>query len=82
VGVEKMIGVGVDNKEAKSNSRPEKFGKGVDALSVTGEPDSERIDDTERRFVRAGVRKGCDGGGALALEGPGQRRGEGGLYLG
>jgi hypothetical protein len=77
VGVEKMIGVGVDSKEAKSESRPERFGKGVDALSVVGEPVSERIDDTERRFVRAGVRIECDGGGALAMEGPDQRRGEG-----
>jgi hypothetical protein len=77
VGVEKMIGVGVDNNEAKSDSRPERLGKGVDALSVAGEPESERIDDTERRFVRAGVRIGCGGGGALALAGPDQRRGEG-----
>ena len=73
-----MIGVGVDSNEAKSESRPERFGKGVDALSVAGEPGSERIDDTERRFVRAGVRIGCDGGGALVREGPDQRRGEGG----
>ena len=59
-----MIGVGVDNNEAKSESPPERVGKGVDALSVAGEPDSERIDDTERRFVRAGVRIGWVGGGA------------------
>ena len=76
-----MIGVGVVSNEAKSESRPEGFGKGVDALSVLGEPGSERIDDTERRFVRAGVRRGWDGGGALALEGPDQIRGEGALCL-
>jgi hypothetical protein len=75
-----MIGVGVDSNEAKSDC-PERFGKGVDALSVTGEPDSERIDDTERRFVRAGVRRGCDGGGALALGGPDQRRDEEALFM-
>lgn len=75
-----MIGVGVVSNEAKSESRPERLGKGVDALSVVGEPDSERIDDTERRFVRAGVRRGCDGGGTL--EWPDQIRGEGALYLG
>jgi hypothetical protein len=80
VGVEKMIGVGVVSNEAKSESRPEGPGKGVD-VSVVGEPDSERMDDTERRFVRAGVRRGCDGGGALALAGPDQIRGEGALCL-
>lgn len=81
VGVEKMIGVGVVSNEAKSESRPEALGKGVDGLSV-GEPVSDRIDDTERRFVRAGVRRGCDGGATLELERADQRRGEGALYLG
>lgn len=61
-GVEKMIGVGVLRSDAKSRSRLEGRGSGVGDLSAVGEAGSERVDETERRLVRAGVRTGWIGG--------------------
>lgn len=37
-------------------------GRGVSGLSEVGEEGSERVEDTERRFVRTGVRAGRAGG--------------------
>jgi len=37
-------------------------GRGVNGLSEVGEEGSERVEDTERRFVRTGVRPGRAGG--------------------
>lgn len=62
MGVENIIGVGVVNKDAKSRSRAEGRGTGVGVLSTVGEAGSDKVDDTERRFVRAGVRIECAGG--------------------
>jgi len=56
VGVENMTGVFAVNKVTKSKSRAEGIGKGVGVLSRVGEPESERMEETERRLVRAGVR--------------------------
>lgn len=67
-GVENMIGVGVLNSETKSRSRPDGSGMGVGVLSAVGEAGSDSMDETERRFVRAGVRTGCIGGAFDELE--------------
>ena len=40
----------------KSTSRPEGIGSGVGVLSPIGEPVLDMMEETERRFVRAGVR--------------------------
>lgn len=57
------MGAGVESKEEKSRSWPDGGGMGVVvALSVVGDPGSDSVDETERRFVRAGVRRGCAGG--------------------
>jgi hypothetical protein len=55
--VENIIGAGVFKSEEKSCG-----GRGVSGLSVVGEEGSERVEETERRFVRAGVRAGRAGG--------------------
>ena len=56
------MGVGVLSREAKSISWLDGKGSGVGVLSAVGEAGSERVDDTDRRLVRAGVRTGCPGG--------------------
>lgn len=61
-GVENIIGVGVVRSDAKSISRLVGRGIGECTFSVVGDAGSERVDDTERRFVRAGVRMGWPGG--------------------
>jgi len=67
-----MIGAGVFSKDAKSCG-----GSGAIGFSVVGEDDSDSVDDTERRFVRTGVRMGS-AGGSLDVEDVGERWREGG----
>ena len=56
-GVEKMIGAGVLNTDEKSCGRT-----GAEDLSKVGVAGSDSVDETDRRFVRAGVRVGRTGG--------------------
>ena len=56
-GVEKIIGAGVLSTDEKSCGRT-----GAEDLSKVGVAGSDSVDDTERRFVRAGVRVGRTGG--------------------
>lgn len=77
-GVVKITGVRAESSVWKSRSREAAIGNGVGVFSVVGEPDSDIIDETDRRFVRAGVRTGWEGGGALALN----MSGDGACFLG
>jgi len=65
-----MTGVFAVSIVAKSKSRDVGVGSGVGVLSMVGEPLSDMIEETERRLVRAGVRRGWLGG-ALELKGGG-----------
>lgn len=68
-----MIGEGVLSSETKSVVVLCGIGK-VGVLSDVGDAGSDRMDDTERRFVRAGVRTVCMGG-ARELDEPVRRGG-------
>lgn len=56
------MGAGVLRREAKSNPSPRGAGSKVGVFSGVGEPGSDRMEDTERRLVRAGVLTGNTGG--------------------
>lgn len=60
-GVEKMIGVGRVNSEAKSKSRLSGGRSGVETPPAPESELSESVEDIERRLVRAGVLSGCMG---------------------
>ncbi len=57
-----MTGVLDASSDRKSMSREEGVGNGVGILSRIGDPVSDMTEDTDRRFVRAGVRTGRVGG--------------------
>lgn len=68
-GVENITGVRALSRLAKSRSRAAGMGSGVGVFSSVGEA---VIEDTERRFVRAGVRWCEDGGGFEPMPGKGE----------
>lgn len=70
-----MMGAGVVSRDGKSNCWLE--GSGMEAFSVSVPSGSERVDDIERRLVRAGVRVGNVGGALDADELEFVRRGGG-----
>ena len=56
------MGAGVEREEIKS------WGScAMGCVGEVGEEGAESVDETERRFVRTGVRAGCVGGAPLVL---------------